>query len=166
MQEMGGQWWRPQDLVAAFYEVARLAGAELSKEGIEVEFLPAPHVPPLRLPIGRMAVYVFSRGAEVLKVGKVGSNSGPRYAYQHYNAGSAASTLAASVLADRHRLGCGDIKPGDVGGWIEQNVDRTNFLVDQRHGISVINLLEAFLQGQLRPLYEGFKSQRDGYFNN
>lgn len=162
MQEISkaADTWQAQDLVAVFYKVARLAGAELSEQAIQVEFLPAPHVPPSKLPSGRMAVYVFSRGAEVLKVGKVGANSGPRYAYQHYNAGSAASTLAASVLADRHRLGCGDVEPSDVGAWIKQNVDRTNFLLDQRLGIPVLTLLEAFLQCRLRPLYEGFKSQR------
>jgi hypothetical protein len=153
--------WRPHELVAAFYEVARLAGTELSQEAVEVEFLPAPHAPPTKLPNGRTAVYVFSQGPEVLKVGKVGANSGPRYTHQHYNAGSAASTLAASVLADRQRLGCGDIEPGEVGAWIKQNVDRTNFLLDQRFGIPVLTLLEAYLQCRLRPRYEGHKSQRE-----
>lgn len=38
---------------------------------------------------------MFSRGAEVLEVGKVGANSGPRYAYQHY--------MRAALLARLHR---------------------------------------------------------------
>jgi len=51
-----------------------------------------------------MAVYVFSKGPDVLKVGKVGAKSQARYTSQHYNPGSAMSTLAASILADLERL--------------------------------------------------------------
>jgi hypothetical protein len=38
-------------------------------------------------------------------------------------------------------------------------VDRVNFLVDERLGMRVLTLLEAFLQCRLNPCYEGFKSQ-------
>jgi len=41
-----------------------------------------------------------------------------------------------------------------------ENLDRTNFLLDERLGIPVLTLLEAFLQCRLRPRYEGYKSQR------
>lgn len=106
-----------------------------------------------------MAVYVFARGQDVLKVGKVGAKSAARYTSQHYNPGSAMSTLAASILADGVRHGLKEADTAHVGQWIRESVDRVNFLLDERFGIRVLTLLEAFLQCRLSPRYEGFKSQ-------
>lgn len=152
--------WRPESAIDDFKAVARLAGVELPNEAISFEILSAPHVPPTRLPIGKMAVYVFSKGPDILKVGKVGAKSQARYTSQHYNPGSAMSTLAASILADRERLGLQDIDEASVGRWIRENIDRVNFLMDQHFGMPVLTLLEIFLQCRLKPRYEGFKSQR------
>lgn len=152
--------WRPEKIMDDFRTVARLAGVELSPDAISLEILSAPHVPPTRLPLGKMAVYVFSKGEDVLKVGKVGAKSQARYTSQHYNPGSAMSTLAASMLADREWLGLGEVHEAGVGQWIRKNIDRVNFLMDGRFGIPVLTLLEAFLQCRLKPRYEGFKSQR------
>lgn len=152
--------WSPESAIDDFRTVARLAGVELSNDAISIEHLSAPHLPPTRLPFGKMAVYVFSRGPDVLKVGKVGANSQARYTSQHYNPGSALSTLAASIVADRKRLGLTNIDNGSVGQWIKANIDRVNFLVDERCGVPILTLLETFLQCRLRPRYEGFKSQR------
>jgi hypothetical protein len=67
--------WHPESVVDDFRIVARLAGVELPGNAISIENLPAPHVSPTRLPVGKMAVYVFSNGSDVLKVGKVDTNS-------------------------------------------------------------------------------------------
>lgn len=152
--------WIAETAIEDFRTVARLAGVELLNGAITIEKLSAPHVPPTRLPLGKMAVYVFSKGSDVLKVGKVGAKSQARYTSQHYNAGSAMSTLAASILADRERLGLSTIDEALVGRWIKENVDRVNFLLDERLGVPVLTLLETFLQCRLKPRYEGFKSQR------
>lgn len=92
--------WLPEQTLADFATVARLAGVSLAADDIRIEALPAPHAPPTRLPAGQMAVYVFTYGRDVLKVGKVGPKSQARYTSQHYNPGSAQSTLAASMIAD------------------------------------------------------------------
>ena len=110
--------WAPEDVLADFATVARLAGVSLKPGDMRVEELPAPHAPPTRLPGGHMAVYVFSLGAEVLKVGKVGPKSQARYTSQHYNPGSAMSTLAASILADRSRHALSDADAETIGEWI------------------------------------------------
>lgn len=147
------------ELAEGFLAVAKLAGVELQPGALSVEKLPAPHFPPTKLPSGRMAVYVFARGPEVLKVGKVGAKSQARYASQHCNSGSALSTLAASILAEGERC----LTEADfpcVGQWIRQNVDRVNFLMDEKLGMRLLTLLEAFLQCRLNPRYEGFKSQQ------
>jgi hypothetical protein len=107
-----------------------------------------------------MAVYIFYNGSEVLKVGKVGPNSHARFTTQHYNATSANSTLAASILADRERLGLQKMDGAGVGSWIKQNVGRVNFLMDASLGVPVLTLLESFLQCRMRPRYEGFQSLR------
>jgi hypothetical protein len=122
--------WRPEAAIEDFRIVARLAGIDLLNGAIAIENLPAPHIPPTRLPFGKMAVYVFSKGTNVLKVGKVGAKSQARYTSQHYNPGSAMSTLAASILADRTRLGLADVDEATVGQWIRQSVDRVNLLMD------------------------------------
>jgi hypothetical protein len=150
----------PESAIDDFRTVAPLAGVELSNDAISIEHLSAPHLPPTKLPFGKMAVYVFYKGSEVLKVGKVGAKSQARYTSQHYNPGSALSTLAASIVADRERFGLADIDNGSVGQWIRENIDRVNFLVDERCGVPVLSLLETFLQCRLRPRYEGFKSQK------
>lgn len=152
--------WSPESALDDFRTVANLAGADLGGGAISIETLPAPHVPPVRLPLGKMAVYVFSKGPEVLKVGKVGSKSQARYTSQHYNPGSAMSTLAASILADQGLLGVGDVNEADIGLWIRKHIDRVNFLVDECLGIRVLTLLESFLQCRLKPRYEGFRSQK------
>lgn len=152
--------WEPEQTLADFATVARLAGVALAADDIRIEALPAPHAPPTRLPAGFMAVYVFSHSGDVLKVGKVGPKSQARYISQHYNPGSAPSTLAASVIADADRLGLGDADRAGIGNWIRTNVDRVNILLPAHLGVPVLTLLESFLQCRLRPCYEGFRSQR------
>jgi len=152
--------WNPNDVLNDFVTVARLAGVMLESGDVRVEAMPAPHVPPTRLPPGTMAVYVFALGEDVLKVGKVGPKSQARYTSQHYNPGSANSTLAGSVIGDADRLGLGEGDRAEIGNWIKANVDRVNFLLQAGLGVPVLTLLESFLQCRLRPRYEGFKSQR------
>lgn len=151
--------WNPEQIAANFAKVAHLAGVELPPDAIGIEKLPAPHVPPTRLPAGKMAVYVFTRGPEVLKVGKVGARSQARYTSQHYNPGSAMSTLAASIIADAVQHGLTENDAARIGLWMRESVDRVNFLIDERFGMRLLTLLEAFLQCTLKPRYEGFKSQ-------
>lgn len=152
--------WNPEQTLADFATVAQLAGVAMVAGDISVELLPAPHAPPTRLPAGTMAVYVFTHGSDVLKVGKVGPKSQARYTSQHYNPGSAQSTLAASMIADAERMGLGEADIGEIGNWIRAKVDRVNILLPVHLGVPVLTLLESFLQCRLRPRYEGFKSQR------
>lgn len=152
--------WLQDQALADFVAVAGLAGVALAADDIRIDALPAPHAPPTRLPAGQMAVYVFTHGDDVLKVGKVGPKSQARYTSQHYNPGSAPSTLAASVIADADRIGLGEADLAEIGNWIRTNVDRVNILLPAHLGVPILTLLESFLQCRLRPRYEGFRSQR------
>ena len=149
-----------QTLIQDFLRIAALAGERFVESEIEVEALRAPHRPPSRLPAGMMAVYVFSYGDTVLKVGKAGPNSGARYTSQHYNAASAPSTLAASLLKRGDEIGASGLTVESAADWIKKNTHRTNFLMKAECGVSVLTLLEAFLQCRLKPRFEGFPSQR------
>jgi len=152
--------WSPVAILEDFYKVAKLTRVGLLKSDIRIEQLPAPHLPPKKLPNGKMAIYVFTYGSYVLKVGKVGPNSQARYTSQHYNPNSAPSTLAASIIKEPKIIGVKGINEENISAWIKENTDRTNFIIVSSLGIQILTLFEAYLQCRLRPVFEGFKSQR------
>ena len=158
---LGGKMmnWNPEKLRDDFLVVAKLGGIEIASENIGIEIRTMPHVPPRNLPKGKMAVYVFSNKKYVLKVGKAGSRSQARYTSQHYNPGSAPSTLAASILKDENAVQEYSLNQQNISDWIKENTDRVNFLLDANTGKWVLTLLEAFVQCRLQPRYEGFASQ-------
>ena len=150
-------------LIHEFMQVASIAKATeapLEESQIEIEFCNAPHRPPSRLPPGKMAVYVFTYGEVVLKVGKVGPNSNARYTSQHYNASSAPSTLAATLVKSGGEIEVTGLTDQSAGDWIRENTSRTNFLLNGKLGVPLLSLLEAFLHCRLKPKFEGFTSQR------
>jgi hypothetical protein len=149
--------WRTEiaDALADFQGVAHLAAAPLAGDGLNIEYLPAPHRPPSSLPFGRMAIYGFWWDGSWLKIGKAGANSNARYVSQHYNPGSAMSTLAASLLADSGMASAAGLDAARPGDWIKAQCCRANILVPERLGKPFLSLLEAFLHVRLKPRYEG-----------
>lgn len=127
------------------------------------EHVPAPHDPPNLKP-GKGAIYVFSLTKNntspagqnrVLKVGKVGPNSEPRFKYQHYNPDSARSTLAGTLLNSKILWECiGFDNEAQVGSWLKENTDRDHFFIDGDKG-RVISLMEVYARGILSPIFEG-----------
>lgn len=146
----------PYQLLEDFYGVAKLSGAEINRNAINLEILTMPHKQPTHLPKGKQAVYVFSEDEQVLKVGKAGSKSQARFVSHHYNL-SAPSTLAKSILNDEEKRQKHNLTAENISDWIKQNTDRVNFLVDADSGKWILNLLEAFIQCKLKPLYEGHR---------
>jgi hypothetical protein len=145
--------WRSdiETAVSDFLTVAGLANEPIDAADIECEFLDMPHVPPKRLPRGKMAVYCFWGDGQWLKVGKVGPNSNARYTSQHYT-GSAQSTLAGSLAGDQRITG---FSPAAPKAWITANTHRANLLLDANRSKTLLSLLEVFLHARLRPRYEG-----------
>jgi hypothetical protein len=139
--------------LADFREVARLGGIELDTGWASVEWLQMPHRAPPHMPAGKMAVYAFWGDGAWLKVGKAGPNSQPRYTSQHYNAGSAKSTLAASLISSPPSGP--KLDPQTCGEWIRANTHRFNILVPSDRPRELLSLLEAFLHLRLRPRFEG-----------
>ena len=148
--------WREEieNALLAFIKVAKLAGETVASSDIKVEFLDAPHKP-RGLPNGYMAVYAFWWNDLWLKVGKVGPNSNARYLSQHYNPGSAQSTLAGSLVQDPNMLDVCDFDPQNPGHWIKASTCRVNILIPSNRRKELLSLLEAFLHVRLRPHYEG-----------
>jgi hypothetical protein len=151
-------------LLDRFIAAARLAGCDdLRAIDVHVDtWLPRQHT---RAPLKphSMAVYVFTYRETCLKVGKVGPNSRARFTTQHYLPGSSRSNLARSLSHANGWArvpGVPAVTIGTVGEWIMDHTTRTNFILHKRFGMPVLNLLEAFLQCRLRPVFEGFESQR------
>lgn len=150
----------PQGLIRDFVQVANLSGFAVSSEAVVHEVQPAPHEPH-SLPEGKQAVYVFSLappGSIVLKVGKVSPRSSARFVSQHYSPSSSHSNLAKSLLKHPEtwpQLGIAALDKNTVGGWLKTHSSRDHFYLDGHQDKFLLNLLEAFLHGRLRPLFEG-----------
>ena len=144
--------------LADFRQTLPFAGLDAKSIQFELIDRGCPHVPPA-LPSGKMAVYIFALADRVLKVGKVGPNSRPRFRTQHYVPGSSPSNLAKSLLADE-TSDCRSISEDEIGSWMQQKLHRMDILLDSNVGVAVLAYLEAFLHCRLRPVYEGFKSQK------
>jgi hypothetical protein len=153
--------WRDEidQAIGAFETVADLAGDPIDRSGMVIEFLDAPHLPPARLPAGMMAIYGFWHDGRWLKIGKAGPRSNARYTTHHYGF-NAPSTLAKSLRDDPAMGNVPAFDPGFPGSWIKANCCRINILLPATRNIELLNLLEAFLHLRLRPIYEGFASQR------
>jgi len=155
----------PGNLIQDFINVLiKHYSINLPNNAITHNLITAPHTPP-SLPSGTCAVYVFSMNSRtnapagpnrVLKVGKVGPNSGPRFKYQHYKPGSAMSTLAGAISNNRilwKYLGINQ-NINNYGLWIQQNADRDHFFLSSSL-ININDLLEVYLKGRLGPVFEG-----------
>jgi hypothetical protein len=132
-------------LVADFTASADQAAVDDWPCPLRTDIIRAPHVQPA-LPRGHGAVYVFALGAAagesatcgagtVLKVGRVGARSEPRFRSQHYNPRSAGSTLANSLLTYRIMwpwLGIDHLDENDVKNWMLSNLDRFHIFVRWR----------------------------------
>ncbi|MBW2079027.1 MAG: hypothetical protein JRI71_16050 [Deltaproteobacteria bacterium] len=151
-------------------------GFEIESSDLTHELCKAPiDQKKLRLLPAKGAVYVFSLSGcskapagpnRVLKVGKVGSKSLSRFKYQHYNPGSANSTLAGSIklsgiLWEYIGFNSDTHETADFGKWLMGNADRDHFFVkdlpvemgDKK--IYPLELLEIYLKGVLGPVFEG-----------
>ena len=144
-----------ENALTDFCAVAKLAQIIFTRDDLAVELLPAPHKAPTRLPADKVAVYAFFVGGVSLKVGKAGPNSQARYTSQHYNAGSAPSTLAASIMRRPSVFGLEMVDTKAVGTLIKARADRVNILLPSSFGDAPLSLLEAFLHCRWKPVFEG-----------
>lgn len=152
--------WRREitDAVSAFTKVSQLAGTPIRRDQIELVLLSAPHLAPTRLPEGRIALYGFWGDGGWLKIGMAGAKTQARYTSQHYNMGSAPSTLAGSIAKDPRMATIAGSDKAAVNAWVKTSCHRANILIDAAHGVPLLALFEAFLHVRLKPRYERKKS--------
>jgi len=131
---------------------------QIDSERIDVIDLGCPHCA-RTLPRGKMGIYSFALNDRFLKIGKAGSNSGPRFTYQHYKPGSAQSTLASSILSDPEMKKY-SLSTDNIESWMKKNLRRIDILFDANFGPLVLSFAETSLHLKYQPKYEGFSSQR------
>jgi hypothetical protein len=158
----------PEILLQEFIDATHRQGLPGAGSQIRHEVLHSPHRQPGRLPMGYGATYAFSLSAaygstcpaganRVLKMGKVGANSSPRFSSQHYLPNSNGSTLAKSLLNERilwTYLGIEDLDMSTVKAWMLEHLERDHFYVPLSDA-GVERELERYLRGRLGPVFEG-----------
>lgn len=158
----------PERLVADFGSAAGACGIVGWPCPVRTEVIRAPQGRQPVLPPGMGAVYVFALSEDsgartpagpgaVLKVGRVGANSGPRFSSQHYSPRSAGSSLAKSLLRYRVMwpwLGITSLDEATVRAWMMQNLDRAHFFLPGEHR-EVIAELEVFVRARVGSVFEG-----------
>ena len=154
----------PAVLIAEFGPAAKAAGIPGWPCELRAETLRAPHHPP-PLPVSSAAVYMFAlHGSStapggaglVLKVGKVGPNSRPRFAFQHYGL-AARSTLAGSLLRYPIMwpwLGVQNLAEATVRSWMLSNLDRGHIYVPG-DAPEVLASLEVYVRARVGSVFEG-----------
>lgn len=133
---------------------------EIGKPILKYEIIDrgVPHIPPTRLPDGKMAVYMFLLGDKFLKIGKANHRSNARFCSQHYGL-NAPSTLAKSLLSDSEMSKL-VIDSSNIKDWIKANCRRIDVIIDADLGVFALELIEGIMHYKYEPKYEGFTSQR------
>lgn len=155
-----------QQAVDEFCDWAKDYGLGSARAEIRTESLGRPHRP-TPLPSGWQGVYCFRYGGVWLKIGMAGPKSGARWLSQHYNPGSAMSTLAFSLIRYGHFGSREDdrlpelkgelaaVRPNEIGDWIKHNTERVNVLIRAETGKAGLVRLEAIAHRLLDPVFEG-----------
>ena len=148
-----------------FVEVAALARLPITLAELKVEeSLENLHIRPKSLPAGLVAVYMFKYGNDFLKIGKAGPKSAARYCSQHYGT-KAPSTLAKSLIKHQARFNLSLLDESNIAKWIDENTTRINVLFSATYDPALLSLLESFLHCRLKPVFEGFDSQKTSVRN-
>lgn len=141
------------ELNSIIQTVSESLGIIIPSESYKIILREKPHNP-CSLPIGKMAVYMFRYGEQILKIGKVGPKSNARFQNQHYNPNSAQSNLAKSIINDENMVSI--IGKTPIDKWIKNNCDRIDIIIDEKSVPEfTLELIEAILHYKYRPKYEG-----------
>ena len=138
---------------------------DLSGVGCEVRFLKRGKTHKASaLKENQEGVYVFLNDWYCLKVGKVGSKSQARWGSQHYLLDEGTrSSLPKSFMKDEEKFkkafnNTQDIRTickETIREFVENNTDRVEFVLSDQKDHRAVNLLEAYVQFKLNPVYEG-----------
>lgn len=131
-----------------------------------------PHNRKERITPGDRAIYMFYFPAHkhFLKIGKASNN--PCFQNRHYKYDiknkNWKSSLAKSLWQDEtfKKENLKNIRKEEIETWMLENLERINIIIHQEIGDNdkltfTTNLLEACLQYEYQPTYEGHKSQRN-----
>jgi len=109
-------------------------------------------------------VYVFLNDWYCLKVGKAGKKSQPRWTSHHYTLNDKIpSSLPKSFRKNEVKFkkafnntqDMSTLRKETIREFVEKNTDRIEFVLSDQKDHRAVNLLEAYVQFKLNPLYEG-----------
>ena len=152
----------------------------IDEDNIKYQYVSPPH-DSIRLPSGKCAVYVFAftedykipqLAGKVLKVGKAGPKSAPRFQSQHYLDNSTGSTVAKSLNSNpifwdqiglEYTVSGEQTICGEPGEWLKKSTNRHHFFIDQsvRDYTKIMGLLENFIRGTFGSILEGVATERN-----
>lgn len=135
-------------------EASKVADRPLTDNDFEIVHQSLNHIP-LKLPKGKMAVYTFLYKGKFLKIGQANFKSNARYQSQHYNLGSARSTLAKILTNDPEMTPL--INQENLSDWIKKNCERFDVIINAELGKNTLNFIEGLLHYKYNPKYEGWK---------
>lgn len=121
---------------------------------------------PSKLTSKEQGVYVFFRENYSFKVGKAGSNSQARWNSHHYNLDtSTPSTFPKSFMKDLKNFksyfpaeihnDMDNLNGQNIRKWVQNNLSRIEFKISSSESKIALNLLEAIVQFNFPPIYEG-----------
>lgn len=148
-----------EEIKNIFGQICTLLGKSIDTNKIKIVESNAPHKYQ-KLPENSMGIYMFKYKDKFLKIGKVNSKSNARFTSQHYNSTSTRSNLAKSILENTEFCEMHSITKDNIKGWMLENLDRIDIILEDSLGVFVLNLLEACLHYQYKPIYEGYISQK------
>ncbi len=148
------------EIVEDFCSFVAFAGFPIKPSEVQTEFVSPPHVGPDALSVGQMAVFVFGMSDSCLMVGRAIPKVLSRPSHEHDERGYAVPMLASHVLKHVESKAspfwpsdCSSPNTADIGGWLEQNVWRAKLVLQDHHSPLLLNLLEAFVNSRLNPMF-------------
>lgn len=139
-----------------------ITGIEVSQRFMEN----GPSHNPTSLQTGMCGVYAFMVGKYCFKVGKAGPKSKARWNSHHYNLDETTpSTMPKSIIKNREHFKryfpavkhceIDNLSKENIQQWIKVNMSRMEFLIEDQGDGFALNLLEALVQFNLKPIFEG-----------
>ena len=121
-----------------------------AQDPIVVQAQFAPHVPPDKLPAGKLAVVLYAwEGVWLMVDGKVGEHRRHKFGDWHYDPKNSRCNLASLIKRNMPKA----IGEMHVSDFMKEKVNRFNFLIPEEYGCVTQMYLQGFLMFKFFPKF-------------